>query len=73
MNLFEAMKQGKPIDWTLYKVCAGCESILYRETYLCPACHSYRSESDPGKVEIQAHVLLDRTLRGDERIPKYDF
>ena len=40
-----------------YKVCEGCDSIVGSGAALCPNCHSYRFESSPERVILQAPIL----------------
>ena len=30
----------------LYKICEGCDSILFKKTIICPSCKSYRFNED---------------------------
>jgi uncharacterized Zn finger protein (UPF0148 family) len=30
------------LDPLYYKVCEGCDSILFKKTIICPSCKSYR-------------------------------
>ena len=73
MTLFEAMEQGKPIDWATFKVCVGCDSILFKSAFKCPICHTYRFEERPDKVEEQAQETLLNIKAGEEKIPRYEF
>jgi len=73
MTLFEAMEQGKPIKWSDFKVCVGCDSILSKSANKCPLCHTYRFEGDSGKVEAQAQEILKDIQAGAHKIPRYDF
>lgn len=40
-----------------YKVCEGCDSIIGSGATLCPNCHSYRFDSTPDRVVLQARIL----------------
>lgn len=40
-----------------YKVCEGCDSIVGAGAALCPNCHSFRFESSPDRVILQAKIL----------------
>ncbi len=48
---------------TGYKVCEGCDSIVGSGTAICPNCHSYRFDSDAGRVILQARILGAREQR----------
>ena len=43
-----------------YKVCEGCDSIVGSGAALCPNCHSYRFDSTPQRVVLQARILGSR-------------
>jgi hypothetical protein len=43
-----------------YKICVGCESIVAAKVAICPNCHSYRFDSDPGSIVAQARILGQR-------------
>lgn len=43
-----------------YKVCEGCDSIVGSGAALCPNCHSYRFDSTPERVILQARILGNR-------------
>lgn len=43
-----------------YKICVGCESIVAAKVGICPNCHSYRFDNDPGSIVAQARVLGQR-------------
>ncbi|MGL5016736.1 MAG: hypothetical protein ACRDBP_01265 [Luteolibacter sp.] len=43
-----------------YKVCEGCDSIVGNAAALCPNCHSYRFDSAPDRVILQARILGSR-------------
>jgi hypothetical protein len=43
-----------------YKVCEGCDSIVGSGAALCPNCHSYRFDSTPERVILQARILGSR-------------
>ena len=40
-----------------YKVCEGCDSIVGAGAAICPNCHSYRFDSSPERVILQARIL----------------
>ncbi len=40
-----------------YKVCEGCDSIVGSGAAICPNCHSYRFETSPERVILQARIL----------------
>jgi hypothetical protein len=40
-----------------YKICEGCDSIVGEAAVLCPNCHSFRFDSDPQRVVLQARIL----------------
>jgi hypothetical protein len=40
-----------------YKVCEGCDSIVGMGAAICPNCHSYRFETSPERVVLQARIL----------------
>jgi len=46
-----------------YKVCEGCDSIVTAEVVICPNCHGYRFDADPGRVVDQAVELGTREQR----------
>ncbi len=46
-----------------YKVCEGCDSIVTAEVVICPNCHGYRFDGDPGRVVDQAVELGTREQR----------
>lgn len=46
-----------------YKVCEGCDSIVTSEVVICPNCHGYRFDPDPGRVVDQAVELGTREQR----------
>jgi len=33
-----------------YKVCEGCDSILFKKTIICPSCKSYRFNESEGYI-----------------------
>jgi hypothetical protein len=43
-----------------YKVCCGCESIVFVKTAICPNCHGYRFDFDAQLVVTQAQILGQR-------------
>ncbi len=43
-----------------YKVCEGCDSIVGNGAALCPNCHSYRFDTSPERVVLQARILGSR-------------
>ena len=48
---------------TGYKICEGCDSIVGSAAALCPNCHSYRFDSTPERVVLQARILGARQQR----------
>lgn len=72
MNLYEAMEQGRPINWEHYVGCNGCESILFQKTFVCPCCNSYNPIKDPEEVRRMAEAALERHQKGEQRVPEYD-
>lgn len=73
MTLYEALEAGKPIKWEQFKVCEGCNSILFASANRCPICHTYRFEESVDKVEAQARVNLKNTQNDEYTIPRYEF
>lgn len=45
---------------TKFKVCCKCDSLLHASSGLCPQCHGYRFETEPGLVQAQARLLSER-------------
>ena len=40
-----------------YKICEGCDSIVTKNTRICPNCHSYRYNEDKSEIMNQAANL----------------
>lgn len=40
-----------------YKVCEGCESIVFSDVVICPNCHAYRFDPSVDRVTDQAIEL----------------
>jgi len=47
----------------LYMVCEGCDSIVVRDSPMCPNCHSYRFDKEEDRVIEQAIILGSREQR----------
>lgn len=45
-----------------FKLCEGCESILFDANLFCPYCHAYRFNHDPIAVVQSAVALSDKPL-----------
>ena len=47
----------KKIDPNNHKICYGCQSIIRKDVGVCPQCHAYRFEDEPGKVDRQIRLI----------------
>jgi hypothetical protein len=45
-----------------YKICNGCQSLLFAQTIFCPFCNSYGFEHDPEAIRGMASLLGNRPL-----------
>lgn len=43
-----------------YKLCEGCESVVFVDSIFCPACDGYRFCYDLNKIEKTVKVLSKR-------------
>jgi rRNA maturation endonuclease Nob1 len=43
-----------------YKLCEGCESVIFIDSIFCPVCQGYRFEHNLDKIEQAATVLSKR-------------
>lgn len=43
-----------------YKVCVGCESVIYREDVFCPVCDAYRFNENVDYIKRVVEVLANK-------------
>ena len=44
--------------WFGYKVCEGCDSLVYEDVGLCPICRAYRYDDSKTRVHETADKIL---------------
>ena len=43
-----------------FKVCQGCESVVFYDSIFCPLCSGYRYDYNPANIKKAVQVLLER-------------
>jgi len=54
-----------------YKLCEGCESVIFVDSIFCPVCQGYRFDYDLNKIE-QAVTILSNRKQKTQTMEDYD-
>lgn len=57
MSKLPKIKKMLDTSYFMYKVCEGCDDILYYDTPVCPTCKSYRF-NDTKKAVLKAYKQI---------------
>ena len=59
--------------WFGYKVCEGCDCLVYEEIAICPNCYAYRFDDSKERVYEATDVMLsnDTVVRAISGLPLY--
>ena len=72
MNLFEVISKGGFFNVADYKICCGCESVVFSKTPVCPVCSSFRYVEEPKEVHRCILVAHQRHVDGECLVPDFD-